>query len=84
MAKFSKKKIANYLAYYFKHLEEGICPHCLRPATGKKDIDYSRYVKPCGCLLYRGTIEDMQVVSLTEYRNAKKAYLAYKEEDPHV
>jgi hypothetical protein len=64
-------------------LEDRICPHCDRPIKGTVSEGYWMVSDPCGCHLYRMTIErGIKVVSLDEYRSAKRIFLKMKRRNP--
>jgi hypothetical protein len=71
----------DFLLWFVKQLKNGLCPHCANPSTKVLVNGYSFYAKPCGCELYRVTIEPYKVVSLDEYRKAKNRYTRLIEND---
>jgi len=65
----------DFLLWFVKQLKNGLCPHCANPATKALIKGYSFFAKPCGCELFRVTIENYKVASLDEYRSAKNGYM---------
>jgi hypothetical protein len=73
-----------FLNWFSHKLVTGKCPHCDQPITQGVENGCSVYAYPCGCELYRVTVERMKVVCLDEYRRAKEVYEKYKKEDPNL
>lgn len=71
-----------FLEGYFEKRKKGLCPYCNRPFSGEIIRGFRVYLKPCGCLLYEGTIEPMKVASLVEYRKAKASYRNLRKKNP--
>lgn len=68
----------DFMLWFAEQLKNRFCPHCANPITRAFVKGYSVYTYPCGCELYRVTLEPYKVASLDEYRSAKNAYQQMK------
>ena len=71
-----------FRTWFEEAIDQNICPHCETPIKHRIAKGYRYCVEPCGCELFKVTLEPMKVVSLDSYRTARAAYLERKSENP--